>query len=43
MKKKELIKRINNKLPIVIEKAIGTATAILILYSFIHIINHFIS
>ncbi len=43
MKKKELIKRINNKLPVVIEKTLGIATAILMLYSFIHIIKYLIS
>ena len=33
----------NSRVPAVIEKVLGTITAILILYSFIQIIIHFIS
>ena len=33
----------NSRVPAIIEAVLGTITAILIIYSFIHIINHFIS
>lgn len=39
----EKIGKENSRVPAIIETVLGTITAILIIYSFIHIINHFIS